>query len=711
MFYEIRGSIRYHFKIIQGGRDMASFEMYPREAESKKFASHGGSNASLAIVAGPSNSVHVALRDGVWGDQEMDVDVQIPGGQFIKIEPAFLTAGDGLRIFRLTGQKDGIATITASVHLSSAVKASLSVLVKSEQGSSPSTAPKAIIGGPLANFEAGFIEGLYTANGTYAAKKLAEAVQTQPGRFAMGYADGVISGLWAGVKDLVDGLAALGSIAPYVGGAIVMPGVAVAALAYKLSDREFRKKIADKAEWAQSVAEAAKRVVVEFEKDKTGSVVKYLAASKDAGRKVGEAFATEIDNRIKTGDPILYGQWIGWAVGRIAFEIIVLLVTEGIGDAVKAASVGGQGLKGVQAVGEAAELFARIRGKLQEVLKSLPALESFVKTLTRTKSAAEAGALAKAITEAAEAAARASKAVEAAKGAAGTAEAAEAIARAEEAVKFAEAAKNAKTPAEAAEAAAKAKTAAEAAEQAAAKAKPVPAAGAASKGTVASLQLDTVSGINSTERTAMEALDEGAWTRINDYAKGNKNVYSVKGKIAEEVFRVGSKFTEFKQQVLQLAKQRGIPDNAIRFIGDASGRTPTRVGMGSVGELTDGMFVAEHEGKLHVLGVIESKSPSNLGELAAKKAGGKTEFLGQLEWDFERLKEVPTKVGEHWYQPENVVVSRRSTAWMGVTPAEKNLSKAAAGRIQAGLPNFSSVQNIVRDEILNEISRRILALK
>ena len=122
------------------------------------------------------------------------------------------------------------------------------------------------------------------------------------------------------------------------------------------------------------------------------------------------------------------------------------------------------------------------------------------------------------------------------------------------------------------------------------------------------------------------------------------------------------------------------------------------------------MFVAEHEGKLHILVVIESKSPSNVGELAAKRVGGRAEFLGQPEMDFERLRQVPTQVGDRWYQPRDVVVSRHSTLWIGVTPAGGGLSGRAVGRIQAGISTFSQTGSVVRDGVMNELARRVLDL-
>jgi hypothetical protein len=120
------------------------------------------------------------------------------------------------------------------------------------------------------------------------------------------------------------------------------------------------------------------------------------------------------------------------------------------------------------------------------------------------------------------------------------------------------------------------------------------------------------------------------------------------------------------------------------------------------------MFVAEHDGKLHILGVVESKSPSNLRELAAKNVDGKAEFLGQPEWDFERMRQVPTKIEGRWYNPNEIVVSRNSTLWFGVTPAGKSLSTSSTQRIQGGLPNFTANRNVVSDAVMNELATRVV---
>lgn len=361
---------------------MANFEMFsPPEANPTVFG-RNGEYASLALVTGSMYSVQIALRNN--SASTLDVDVDVAGGAVVRVEPALVSPGDrALRVFQVTGRKAGSAIVEARIPNSNQIMASLAIVVRE-----PAPAPpirRAVTGDLLTNFEIGFIEGLATVHGSRNLNLLITAIKSRPGQFYAGYIDGTMSGLWAGLKDLFEGLVALGALAPYAA-ALAVPGLGQAVIAMKLMDPEFRRKAAEQLSWARAVGEAAKGVVEEFAKDPAGSVDKYLGASTDAGHKIGEAFAAEIDRRAALGGPIEYGQWIGWAVGRIGFEVILILVTEGIGEAVKGASVGGQGLKGLRATGEAAELFARVRVKIQEVLDSLPALKNFVETVTKSKS-------------------------------------------------------------------------------------------------------------------------------------------------------------------------------------------------------------------------------------------------------------------------------------------------------------------------------------
>ena len=97
-----------------------------------------------------------------------------------------------------------------------------------------------------------------------------------------------------------------------------------------------------------------------------------------------------------------------------------------------------------------------------------------------------------------------------------------------------------------------------------------------------------------------------------------------------------------------------------------------------------------------------------MGELARKVTAGEREFAGQLEWDFERLRQVPVVIGQKVYQPRDIVVSRSSTLWVGVRPPDKGgLAKRSLESIKKGLPGFQLERGTVRDEVLTELARRV----
>jgi hypothetical protein len=224
---------------------------------------------------------------------------------------------------------------------------------------------------------------------------------------------------------------------------------------------------------------------------------------------------------------------------------------------------------------------------------------------------------------------------------------------------------------------------------------------------VRAADVQALSGVSQAEREALDRLDDAAWQRIEAYATANSSEHSIKGVIAEEVFHKSPKLDAVRAGALEMAEKRGIPKSTVRFERSVRGQAPRETDAGGTGELGDGMFVAEHDGKLHVLAVIESKSPSNAGELARKVTDGESEMLGQLEWDLERMRQVPTIVGGKVFQPRNVVVSRNQTVWVGVTPPDKGLAKKSLGSIGKGLPGFQFQRGDVRDKVLNELARRV----
>jgi Domain of unknown function (DUF4157) len=229
---------------------------------------------------------------------------------------------------------------------------------------------------------------------------------------------------------------------------------------------------------------------------------------------------------------------------------------------------------------------------------------------------------------------------------------------------------------------------------------------ATASSTVARLSLGTVQGLKPAEHAILNRLGEDAWARVLAYARTNRNVYSIKGKIAEELFALTPEFDAARQRAIALAERRGFPAETVRFVRNVRGVAPTPGGGGSPQELTDGVFAAVERTRVLILTVFESKSPSNLRELG-KRPG---EFLGQLGWDFERLSEAPLEIDGQTFQPDQVMVSRRATEWIGVAPPGKALSSAKLASIRRGFPGFNLAHGAVSDDALNTIAARVLGL-
>jgi len=151
--------------------------------------------------------------------------------------------------------------------------------------------------------------------------------------------------------------------------------------------------------------------------------------------------------------------------------------------------------------------------------------------------------------------------------------------------------------------------------------------------------------------------------------------------------------------------QLGIPAQTIVFIRDVRGLAPTPTRQGSVSELTDGIIAAVKDGNLVILAVLESKSKSNLIELSHRPG----EVLGQVEWDFERFRQIPTVAGGRVYQPSQVRISRNFTKFVGIAPPGRTLSPRSIQSIELGL-DFNLEAGAVTDEVLTEVARRMIGL-
>jgi hypothetical protein len=233
-------------------------------------------------------------------------------------------------------------------------------------------------------------------------------------------------------------------------------------------------------------------------------------------------------------------------------------------------------------------------------------------------------------------------------------------------------------------------------------------AAAASKAakTIDRLAIDTIGDLTDAEKSALTQLDESAWDRVLAYATGNQNVHSVKGKIAEELFELAPEFETAFQRALAQAAKENIPPESVRFVRDIRGIAPTQKAAGTFAELADGAIVSVVGDRVRILAVFESKSPSNLRELARRPG----EVLGQVGWDFERFTENAVSIDGTVFAPEKVLISRRATQWLGIAPPESSLTAGQLEAIRAGLPGFELFQGLVRDSVLNTVATRVIGL-
>ena len=231
------------------------------------------------------------------------------------------------------------------------------------------------------------------------------------------------------------------------------------------------------------------------------------------------------------------------------------------------------------------------------------------------------------------------------------------------------------------------------------------------------LKIDNIKGIMVAEKEMLKNLSFEAWDRIIKYAVRNSNYYSVKGKIAEELFFMKPEFRNILDEAIVAAERTGIKPVDLEFVNYIKGWAPTTtkaVQKGVWAELTDGMIVgikrnANGQGKdeLHILAIFESKSPSNIDNLAK----GKWDYIGQMGKDFERIRQNSIKIiingEEKEFGQGAVKISRRTTQWVGVVPPGYQLSNELLKRLKAALPDVRFIEGPVRNEVLNDLAKAL----
>jgi hypothetical protein len=214
------------------------------------------------------------------------------------------------------------------------------------------------------------------------------------------------------------------------------------------------------------------------------------------------------------------------------------------------------------------------------------------------------------------------------------------------------------------------------------------------------------------EIAELRKLDEEAWQRIVTYSKNQRhpNLYSIKGKINEELIIYTPEYNIAMERALTQATKEGFDLDTVTFVRDIKGIVVSNKNE-SVGELTDGIIVAykgKEDGKYQarIFAVFEAKSPSNVRELSRRPR----EAIGQLGWDYERFRELPTFINGRKFEADDILISRHHTDWLAMTPPEKSLSDAMDEWIRKGLPQFKPFSAPVRSLVLDKIAAHIVAL-
>jgi hypothetical protein len=245
-------------------------------------------------------------------------------------------------------------------------------------------------------FAAGFREGLATINPGGDVDIVNRKIRADVTGFYFGYVKGCIVGFIEGLKSLVELIWSLLKI----GLNFTLPGLIVNSVRLAV-DPAFREQIKAKAAWAKSVADAANAAAKEFYDDQTQGSNKFELNTRVAGSQLGRALAQEIDGGVAKKTASQMGEWVGWIVGRVVFEVVFLMFTAGLG----------QGARGGLAVGEGGGIIARMLPRLRSFLEGLPALRRLIETIVEGRSAANAAQKAAEVARGAEAAEKAAEAV------------------------------------------------------------------------------------------------------------------------------------------------------------------------------------------------------------------------------------------------------------------------------------------------------------
>jgi hypothetical protein len=219
-------------------------------------------------------------------------------------------------------------------------------------------------------FATGFIEGFggqVTADSAWV-KKLTSTITLNPFGFFWGYCLGELDGLITGLKNLLTSIVDLFKLAKEVfiptvfavlnpAGFILNQGISL------FTDRRERELKEMQLKKAQAFAAALKFVIEDLARHPNS----YVAQSRQIGKAIGASTGLWLTADLAERSAKEVGKTIGNVAGQVLFEVILIVVTEGIGEVAEAA--------------RASARFSRLTEVLRAELSRLPGVRRLIEFL------------------------------------------------------------------------------------------------------------------------------------------------------------------------------------------------------------------------------------------------------------------------------------------------------------------------------------------
>lgn len=220
------------------------------------------------------------------------------------------------------------------------------------------------VGGILPDLDAhvhrfvdGFVDGVKRSVPGDLKDTVIEIARSDPEGFMTGLGTGYFSGLWAGIKGLLDSLMTAGQLALVVSppNLLRLSATEGVSLLTDETHRELRRRD------VESVAKVVVKAFVQM----TLNPNYFLDRSELAGAEIGRHLANEVVSELTCQDAERLGAFVGNIYGQVAFEVLIEIIlagsTGGAGNTARAGVVAGQATRGA---GRFRALYSRLRASV-----------------------------------------------------------------------------------------------------------------------------------------------------------------------------------------------------------------------------------------------------------------------------------------------------------------------------------------------------------